>query len=213
MERLLALLARQNVSAVYCEETLATRTDRVGVHSVPFLVAMTSYGDDSSVNLKTRRQRLEHLLVRNGYAKKYARQLVERFRRHVPFRRLTDDYFLPGGVVVTATIDLNDSAFVHEAIRQAIAETVGAPSPFGEFKFEIISASSAFHVLTDLDFDRINENRAKQIPPVSEISPAHLLNEILMARACTRLYQPIMAAKFGRLHFPRELCGSGITNS
>lgn len=221
MERLLALLARPNVSAVYCEESLATRTDRIGSFQPHSFVAMTVSGDQTIGELKSRRQRLEHVLERNGYAKKYARQLVERFRRHVPFRKLTDDYYLPGGVVAAATNDLNDAAFVHEAIRQAMAETVGAPTPLGEFKFEIISAPPVFHVLTDIDFNRINEVRAKHHPPSGEISPAHLLNEILMARADTALsahyggefYTSALSSRIVRLRHHELLRRAGINAS
>lgn len=218
MEQLLALLARPNVSAVYCEETLATRTDQVGSFEPHSFVAITFSGDQTIGQLTSRRKRLEYVLERNGYHKKSARLLVERFRRHVPFRKLTDNYFLPGGVIGAASNDLNDAGFVHEAIRQAMTETIGAPAPLGEFKFEIISAPPFFHVLTDIDFTRINEGRAKHHPPLDVITPAHLLNEILMARADTALaahyggefYTSALSSRIVRLRHEELLRRAGI---
>lgn len=219
MQRLLALLARPNVSAVYCEETLGTRTDRVGTLEAHSFIAFTFSGDQEIGQLTSRKKRLEYVLERHGHDKRNARKLVERFRRHVPIRKLTDDYFLPGGVLNAASDDLRDPVFIHEAMRGAIANTVGAPALLGNLRFEIISTPPTFHVLTNINFDSINAARRSHQPPLDNISAAHLVNEILMARADTALaahyggefYTSALSSQIVRLRYSELLKRVGIT--
>jgi hypothetical protein len=185
MEQLLELLARPNVSAVYCEEVLGTQTERVGAFELHGFIAFILSGHQDIGNLPSRKKRLEFILERKGYDKKRARRLVERFRSHVSMRKLTDDYFLPGGIVNAASGDLHDPSFVNEAIRRVVANTVGAPPLLGEFKFEITHMSGKFLVSTNLDLNHINSVRRGLGSEIGDVSVAHLVNEILMAKADT----------------------------
>ena len=201
MPQLLVLLARPNVSAVYCEETLGTRTERVGVIEHHSFVAFTFVGTQEVGELKSRKRRLEYILEHNhGYGKRQARRLVERFRMRVPTRKLTNDYFLPGGVVKAASDDLLDPEFVHEAMRRVLSHIVGIPPILGDFKFEIIPSPTGFRIVTNLEFQAINAYRKNRDPRLDNISPAHLVNEILMARADTSL-----AAHYGGEFYTSEL--------
>jgi hypothetical protein len=218
MQRLLGLLARPNVSAVYCEETLCMRTDRVGSLEAHSFVAFTLSGDQKVGQLTSRKNRLEYVLERHGHNRRDSRKLVERFRRHVPIRKLTDNYFLPGGVLNAASDDLRDPTFVHEAMRHVIANTIGAPALLGDFRFEIISTPPTFHVVTNVDFNRINEGRRNHQPSLDNISAAHFVNEILMARADTALaahyggefYTSALSSQIVRLRYRELLKRAGI---
>lgn len=200
MPRLLDLIARPNVSAVYCEESLGTYTNRVGVIEHHSFVAFTFSGNKEVGLIKSRTKRLEYILERHGYEKRQARKLVERFRQRVPIRKLSDDYFLPGGVVKAASDDLLDPKFVHEAIRRVLSHTVGIPSILGDFRFEIIPSSAGFRIVTNLEFSSINAYRKHHDPRLDDISPAHLVTEILVARADTSL-----AAHYGGEFYTSDL--------
>jgi hypothetical protein len=216
MPRLLDLIARPNVSAVYCEEMLGTRTDRVGVSEHHSFVAFTFAGDKDVGQLRSRKKRLEYILERHGYQKRQARRLVDRFRHRVPIRKLTDDYFLPGGVVRAASDDLLNPKFVHEAARRVLSHTVGTPPILGDFKFEIIPTPAGFHIVTNLDFNAINAYRKNH--DLDNIAPANLVNEILMARADTALaahyggefYTSNLTSQIVRLRYAELLKRMGI---
>lgn len=219
-ERLLALLNRPNVSAVYCEETLGTRTERVGVSEAHAFVAFTFSGNQEVGHLTSRKKRLEHILERHGHDKRAARRLAERFLQRVPIRKLTEDYFLPGGIVNAATTDLHDPSFVHEAIQRVTANTVGAPPGLRDFKFEVLHTKSNFFIFTDIDLDSINTVRRSLNPPLENISVAHLVNEILMAKADTALaahyggdfYTSALSSQIVRLRYSELLRRVGISN-
>lgn len=218
--RLLALLSRPNVSAVYCEESLATQTNRYGVSEAHTFTAFTFLGSQESGHLTNRRKRLEFIFERHGHDKKSSRKLVERFQQLVPMRKLTDDYFLPGGIVKAATSDLHDASFVHEAIRRVTVNTDGAPTALGDFKFELLHADGKFYVFTDLDLDGINAVRRSFNPPLENVSVPHLLNEILMARADTALaahyggdfYTSKLSSQIVRLRYSELMRRAGINS-
>lgn len=219
MERLLRLLQRPNVSAVYCEQSLGTRKDPFGSSEIYSFTAFSFRGHKDVGVLKSRGERLEYILGRHGYEKQVARQLVERFRRLVPFRSFTDDYFIPKGIVNAASNDLHDKAFVHEAIRCAVNGTSLGPSLSGPFKFDLICTDVGFHVFSDLNLDRINELRLTQQPPLEQISFAHYLNEILMARADVALaahyggefYTASVTSQILQLRYKELLTRAGIS--
>jgi hypothetical protein len=208
---------RPNVSAIYCEETLGTRTDRIGTSEYHSFVAFTFTGSQE-VGQLSRKKRIEYILTRKGYEKRAAKKFAERFRDLVPIRKLSDDYFLPGGVVSAAVNDIQDQKFVHEAVCRVLSQTVGAPQLLGDFRFEILPNPTGFQIATDLNFNGINEARKRCDPHLGDISPAHIVNEILMARADTALashyggefYTSQVTSQIVRLRYSELLKRTGI---
>lgn len=220
-ERLLHVLARKNVSSVYCEESLATHTQRYGASEAHNFVAFTFFGSKESGHLTSRRKRLEEIFSRHGHDKRASRKLAERFLKLVPVRKLSDDFFLPGGIVKAATTDLHDPSFVHEAIRRIVVNTDGAPTTLKDFKFELLHTDSQFFVFTDLNIDGINAVRRSFNPPEDNVTVAHFLNEILMARADIALaahyggdfYTSKVSSQIVRLRYGELLTRAGISST
>ena len=117
MPDLLSLLSRPNISAVYCEENLATRTESQGAISSHEFIAYMLSGNQEVGQLTSRKKRLEFILERQRYPKKQARRLVERFRRLVPIKKLSDNYFIEGGIVKAAWSDINEPEFEDYGVK------------------------------------------------------------------------------------------------
>ena len=117
MPDLLSLLSRPNISAVYCEENPATRTESQGAISSHEFIAYMLSGNQEVGQLTSRKKRLEFILERQGYPKKQARRLVERFRRLVPIKKLSDNYFIEGGIVKAAWSDINEPEFEDYGVK------------------------------------------------------------------------------------------------
>lgn len=192
MPTLLSLLSRPNVSAVYCEEILCTHTENVGAMKSHSFVAATLTGSQDEGELHSRKKRLEHVLHRQGYEKRQARRMVERFRQHVPIRKLTDNHFVNGGVVKAAGEDLLDPSFIHESMRRVVLHLIEPELLPAEFRFRIHPNAPSFYIDTNLDFEAINAKRKSRAPTLNDVTPAHLINNILMARADT-----VLAAHYG----------------
>lgn len=214
----LSLLSRPNVSAVYIEEILGTMTNTYGViqHHTFNSIFISGHGDLPP--FKGRKQRLEYSLTSIGYDKNASRRFVERFRRIVPFKSYSDDYYLTGGVINAATEDLNDPIFVHEAMRRILVESKGVNPLLGDFKFEVMRNQSGFYIFTDIDFKSINEIRKNNLEHLDDMTPAGLINEILIARADTALaahyggefYTSNLTSQIIRLRYKEVLRRIGI---
>lgn len=182
-QQLLLLLQRPELSAVYCEEMLATHTETVGAFQIHTCVAITLSGDQSVGQLKTVESRLPYELVRHGLDKKTAKRFADAFLARVPVRRFSGDHFVDGGVPDAAKRDLLDPAFVKRAIRTALILTPGGYDPGEDFKFDVIDSDLGLHVFTDIDFAQINARRAALSGAQDPITAAHLLSNIQDARA------------------------------
>jgi len=200
MPTLLSLLSRPNVSAVYCEEILGTHTEDVGAMKSYSFVGATLTGSQDAGKLHSRQKRLEHVLHRHGYEKRQARRLVERFRQHVPIRKLTDNHFVNGGVVNAAWEDLFDPNFIHESMRRVVSHMIEPELPPAGFRFSIHPNAPAFYIDTNLDFEAINAKRKSHDPTLNDVTPGHLINNVLMARADT-----VLAAHYGGEFYTSDL--------
>ena len=179
----LTLLRRAEISAVYCEEMLATRTDTIGVTERHDYVAITLAGDKDAGELKDPRHRLQFELERQSLKKKDAKAFVKGFLDKVPIRRFSGDYFIEGGVPAAAKRDLLDVQFVAQAIRYAVMALPGGYPIADDFSVEIIDTSTGYFVFSNLDLERINRARAESTPSLEPVTMAHLLTNILDARA------------------------------
>ena len=206
MPTLLSLLSRPNISAVYSEETLGTRTDTIGPIKIYEFVAFVLAGDQTVGQLKSRRKRLEYIVELQGYKKKQARKLVERFRRHIPIKKLSGDYFVNGGILKSALADINDQEFIHSAMRRVLSREIDSDLVPNDFTFRISPVNQKFKIITNIDFDSVNSKRKQTTTKPSEITPAHFINNILEARADT-----VLASHYGGDFHTSEISSAIIT--
>lgn len=183
MSTLLSLLSRPNISAVYCEETLGTKTEDKGHYKSHSFVTITFAGNKDIGKLPNRKKRLEYLLSRHGYSKRQSKRFVERFRKHVPIRKLSDDHFIKEGIVRAAWGDLYEPDFIQEAIRHALIYMLGSELLPSEFYFKVYPTPPSFHIDTNLNFETINKELKQRDPTLNDVNEALLINNILMARA------------------------------
>lgn len=184
MWQLFRLLARNDISAVYCDEVLSIETREFSWTKIHDFVGVTIASDEKGNDIGTVWKRLAYHLEKAGYYDKSTIKIfIEQFRRHVKATQFTSNEYVSGGVTHAARQNLNDTPFVYEAVRQALVSLTGMPSVLGEFKFEVIVTNSGFHIITDLDFRSINASRIGSQPTLECISEAHLVSPILEATA------------------------------
>lgn len=183
VDRLLALVARADLSAVYCEEMLATHTDSAGAFQMHSFVAFTLGGHQSVGELKTPQERIQYSLEQDGLPRRDARRFTKAFLTYVPLRQLSGGHFLSGGIPQAAKRDLLDSEFAKRAVRTTLALIPGGYDPGENFKFDVIDSALGMHVFTDLDLEGINRRRAAAVTPPDPLTVAHLLSHIQGARA------------------------------
>jgi len=181
--RLLTLLRRSEVSAVYCEEMLGTHTEMIGVTPRHNYVAFMLSGSKDVGELKSPEDRLLFEIERNGVAKSEARNFVKHFLARVPIRKLSGGHFLSGGIPAAAKRDLLDVEFVKKAFRQSVASTDGGYLIGDDLSLDIVDTEKGFFVFTNLDFESINRKRAQATQSVDPLTVAHLLSSLLDARA------------------------------
>ncbi len=181
--RILTLLHRAEVSAVYCEEMLGTHTESVGVSSCHNYVAFTLTGHEGVGQLKTPLERLQYEIERQGIQKAEAKRFSRAFLDLVPMRKFSGNHFLQGGITDAAKRDLLDIEYAEQAIRKAIAVTPGGYAVGDDLRFEVINSDLGMFVYTNIDLESINRRRVQAVPSVEPLTVAHLLSNILDARA------------------------------
>ena len=177
------LLRRPELSAVYCEEMLGVRTESVGVSQCHDYVAFTLAGHKDIGDLKTPQDRLQYEIERQGTLKPEAKKFCKIFFGLVPVRKFSGNHFIDGGIPDAARSDLLDKEFTKQAICQAIATIPGGYVTGPEFNFEVVRSELGLFVFTNLDINSINQRRAQVVPPVEPLTIAHLLSNVLDARA------------------------------
>lgn len=180
---ILTLLSRSDVSAVYCEEMLGTRTDSVGVSQYHNFVTFTLSGHKDAGELKSPADRLQYELERDGLPKKDAKQFSKAFLERVPIRKFSGNYFVDGGISASARLDLLDTEYAKKAIREAVAAMPGGYVVGDELNLEVIESNLGCFVFSNLNLDAINRRRSEASAPVEPITIAHLLSNLQDARA------------------------------
>jgi len=181
--QVMALLQRSDFSAVYCEEILGTRTDSVGAFQIHNLVAFTVSGDQSARQLKTAEDRLRFDFERAGLPKPEARRFTKAFLDRVPVRRFSGNHFIDGGIIAAAKRDVLDAEYTTEAVRRMLEVIPGGYAAGQELKFDVIESKLGINIFSNVDFEVINRRRAVSSVPEDPLTPAHLLSNILEARA------------------------------
>lgn len=192
MRGLLDLLARKNVTAVYTEEMLATYTNTVGTRRLHNFVAFTMAGDKDTGPLDSRQRRLEQLLYKKGHARSEARRLAERFLIKVPFKNLSGDHFIAGGIPQAAIGDLLQSRYVEGAMRKIARGTVGLESYGDSVRVDVVPQQGTFELWTNIDFDTVNARRKLLDGGLNPITEADLACAFLDASCDT-----VLAAHYG----------------
>ncbi len=183
MPQLMTLLQRQDFSAVYCEEMLGTSTDNVGAFQIHSFIAFTLSGDQSAGELRTAEDRLRFELERAGLPKAQARRFTKAFLERVPVRKFSGNHFISGGITEAANRDLLDSEYTKEAVRRVLQVTPGGYTTGPDLKFDVLDTELGIHVFTNIDFERINRKRSAGMDAEDPLTTAHLLSNILDARA------------------------------
>lgn len=181
--RTITLLRRAEISAVYCEEMLGTHTQSVGVSHYHKYVAFTLAGAQEVGQLKKPHMRLEYEIERQGIQKTAAKHFSKAFLDLVPVRKFSGNYFLQGGIADAAKQDMLDAEFMGQAVRKVIATVPGGYEIGEGLKLELIDTDMGVVVFTNIDLDSINRRRAQALPVVEPLTIAHLLSNILDARA------------------------------
>lgn len=182
-EGVLTLMRRPEISAVYCEEILGTISENVGVSRYHNFVAMVLAGQEGQKQFTNASDRLQFEIERRGRSKREARRFTDAFLEFVPVKKISGNYFLPGGIIKAATEDLHDLDFARRAICRALMVVPGGYDIGNALECEVIHSKLGNFVFTNIDFDSINRRRADFQPPLEPLSIAHLLSGILDARA------------------------------
>ena len=185
MQSLLKVLSMHSVHATYIEEMTGTRTTQTASGPEYSLVSFRLAGHKGIGELKTRKKRLEHVLTSKGYKKSIAKSYADRFRRNVRYRHLSDNHYLPGGVLLAAQQDLQNQEYVHSAALIAAESLLGRQILPAKFKFEMRFNGDKFRILSNLDFNEVSQVQKLRDPNAGKITPAHITSTLLTASADT----------------------------
>ncbi|MCC4834765.1 hypothetical protein LMH66_19155 [Shewanella sp. 10N.7] len=183
MPTLLSLLSRPNISAVYTEDMLTVMPTVINGSQYYSFEAMQIVGNDKVGNLPTQKKRFEHLLMVQGrYDKKQSKRYFERFRGYVPFRKLTDDHYIEGGILSAANMDLLDNEYLKSAVRLGLEDRVGSSATPPDFDFEVYQEGKQFHINTNLNFEKLSHIQSVKAGIKMGFNETNLMLDILNTR-------------------------------
>ena len=180
---LLSVLQRSDCTAVYCEETLGTNSMSVGPLIAHTFVAFTLTGHDDIGMFASREDRVTYMLKNENVSKADERRFARAFLKMAPPRKLSGDFYVKGGITGAARRDLDDRNFLHSAVNTSLGLIPGATSLGNGLKINVQDSELGMYVFDNIDFQTINSRRASLRPPQEAITTAHLLSNILEARA------------------------------
>jgi len=180
----LSLVARHDLSAVYCEEMLGTQTQTFGATEFHSVASFRLAGTPDT-ELKTPHERMQaELEFKSIVPKSDAKRFADQFFKRVPIRRFTGNHFVKDGIHELAFLDFLDVDYLKQALRTAIAIIPGGYDAGDEFKVEIFkSDTNGVSIFTNIDFDSINKRREKFDSNLEALKLPLLLTNIIDARA------------------------------
>jgi hypothetical protein len=181
MRNILKLLSLPDVKATYLEESLGTLTDRTDMGDEYSFVSHMLVGDQTAGQFESRKKRLSFMIERFGYKRKEAKRLGERFRQCVTYKNLGNDYYVKGGVIAAAQIDLFDEEYVTAASRVIVQRLAGGRAMPADFFVHVNPVGSKFRIATNLDFNMVSAVQNAKNPNAGQYTPAHLATELLNA--------------------------------
>jgi hypothetical protein len=197
IDGLLKLLRRDGVSAVYCRDQLATKTQQIGaMHHHDFITLELAGKERDGEKKYTARDALEQTIRdATGYSSRQARKAGDKFLELVPMRALAGGDFLGPrriGLADAAKADVFDIPYLTEAMSCALSLTPGFSGFVTALSLDVQPTSEGFAVFSNLDLRSINERRSKETPSVGPLTIGHLLTEIISARS-----DMLLAAHYG----------------
>lgn len=181
--RIISLLRRKCLSAVYCEEMLGTHTEQIGASNFHNYVAFTLAGHQDVGELRTTAERLQYELQGQGIPRPEAQKFAKNFLDLVPVRKLSGDHYIRGGIPKAAKNDLLNDNYVKHAIQKYMSVASGGYEVGENLRFEVIDSALGLVVFTDIDLNEVNRRRMLQTPAEEALTVAHLLSNMLDARA------------------------------
>jgi hypothetical protein len=85
-------------------------------------------------------------------------------------------------------------------MRRVVSHMIEPELLSAEFRFSIHPNAPSLSLDTNLDFEAINAKRKSRAPTLNDVTPAHLINNVLMARADT-----VLAAHSGGEFYTSDL--------
>ena len=182
-ENLTYLIENKFVKATYYKSTLGTHSSSESGVTVHDYVAIQLAGHQNKPKFK-KGDVIRYAFERALGSSQDVRRAAKKFIAKVPSRSLASGFGHDSGVPGLARDDLEDSQYLHSAVEA----TLGAMTPNyalpSRWKFRVIRLENGFVIDSDLDFEAINLEYHKTVPPShSTITPAQLLTQILDARA------------------------------
>lgn len=133
---------------------------------------------------KRKKDLLIHIFERALGETRDSRRAAKKFLSRVPVKDMNQGFNHPQGIGGLARDDLNDPDYVQAAIEAVLTELVPNIVLPKKWNFGVIKTSSGFVTDSNLNFEDINKEYHKTVPPEhSTITPGFLLSEFLHARA------------------------------
>jgi len=181
MPTILKVLSLPNVNATYIEEITGTQTEQTSTGPEYSLIAFMVTGHQDFGQIQSRNKRLEYRLECCGCKKSEAKNFVQQFHQCVSFKKLGDDYYIKGGLILAALTDLLDNEYVEKASKIVAQNLLGNQSLQNDFFFHINSSGGKFRVATNLDFDIISKIQQTKEQNAGQYTPAHVTSALLDA--------------------------------
>ncbi len=184
---LLDLLKTKKISAVYCRETLGTKTQKLGALEYHTFVAFELAGHkDSGRHFKPRDVIEDAIRQAAQCSSREASKLADQFLESVPIKSLAGTDFLgekSANLIDAATADVFDQDFMQKAFSRMLENWPNLAEHAPSVSVETYQNSEGILVFSNLDLRSINAERARQSPPQDPITIAHLLTDIFTARS------------------------------
>lgn len=182
-DNLLYLVNNKFATITYLQDSLGTHTDSTRGPSVHRFIAYQFVGTKEKGRL-TKEENIIEIFERTLGKSWNTRKVAKKFVRNIPVRTIEKLLGAPSTIPDLAAKDLEDPIYVRQAIEILLAQLVPEIDLPAGWRFSPIKVEDGFFVDTDLDFDLINSEYHKSVPPThSTISPEFLLNYIQDARA------------------------------
>lgn len=196
IKQLLGLLKTKKVSAVYCRETLGTKTETLGALEYHKFAAFELVGHKDSEKKYKPRDVIEEAIKHEAQcSSREASKLTDQFLGLVPIKSLAGTDFLGGkstSLIEAATADVFNQDFMQKAASRMLANLPNLAKYASSISIETYQNPAGILLFSNLDLRSINAERSSQSPPQDPITIAHLLTNILTARS-----DVLIAAHYG----------------
>ncbi len=183
-DNILYLIDNEFLRITFFRENLAVHTDsKTGIPVYDFIGFQLVETHDGK-RFKNKEDYIIHVFEKSLGKSFKTRRMAKKFLNKTPFRKLTQGFDNPSGIPGLAREDLNDPDYLKTVVAVILDDLVPSISLPNDWHFKTMAIQGGVVVDTNLDFEVINSEYHKKIPPShSTISPAFLLAIFLDARA------------------------------